>query len=215
MEPLHDTRSTNKPLALRVAGELLSQLLNVPLLSGALVIFVFYQIPANIPHRVGGFFWALLFISLIPLCSLLFYIPGRAKDWPRIIERQRTASFVLMMISYPIGLVVLRLIGAPRVFQAIAVNYTLITLGLIVFNLILRYKASGHAAGVAGPVAAALYAFGPVALPLATLIPLTVFARIAAKGHRFWELVTGSVLSICITVLVLALYGFHPLGQFQ
>ena len=204
-----------KPNALRIIGEVLSQLLNVPLLSGALITFVFFQIPSDIPNRVGGFGWTLLFISLIPLCSLLFYIPGKVKNWKAIIKRQRTGSFILMIISYPIGFVVLRLIDAPRIYEALAVNYILITLGLIVFNLILRYKASGHAAGVAGPVAAVLYFFGITAAPLAALIPLTIFARIAAKGHNFWELVTGSVMSISITVLTLFLYGFIPLGQFQ
>lgn len=204
-----------KPRALRVIGEVLSQLLNVPMLSGALVTYIFFKLPTDLPNRVGGFGMALLFICLIPLCSLLFYIPGKDKNWPKIIKRQRTASFVLMIISYPIGFIVLRLIDAPRIFEALAVNYTLITLGLIVFNLILRYKASGHAAGVAGPVAAMLYFFGFIATPLASLIPLTIFARIATKGHNFWELVTGSVMSISITVLTLFLYGFNPLSPFQ
>ncbi|MEE9599828.1 MAG: hypothetical protein V3V66_05140 [Anaerolineales bacterium] len=199
----------------RVLGEVLSQLLNVPLLSGALVTFVFFQIPSDIPNRLGGFGWALLFISLIPLGSLLFYIPGKVKDWPAIIKRQRTASFVLMLISYPVGFIVLRVVNAPRIFEAIAVNYTLITLGLIIFNLILRYKASGHAAGVAGPVAAVMFFLGIPAAPLATLIPLTIFARILTKGHDFWQLVTGSVMSISITVIVLLLYGFTPLSPFQ
>jgi hypothetical protein len=204
-----------KSLALRVIGEVLSQLLNVPLLSGALVTFIFFKLPTDLPNRVGGFGWALLFISLIPLCSLLFYIPGKDKNWPRIIKRQRLASFILMIISYPIGFIVLRLVNAPRIFEAIAINYTLITLGLIAFNLILRYKASGHAAGVAGPVAAVLFFLGIPAAPLATLIPLTIFARIAAKGHDFWQLVTGSVLSISVTLLVLFFYGYIPLGPLQ
>jgi len=204
-----------KPLALRIIGEVLSQLLNVPMLSGALITFIFFHLPADLPNRAEGFGWALLFISLIPLCSLLFYIPGKDKNWPRVIKRQRTASFILMIISYPIGFIVLRLIDAPRIYEALAVNYTLITLGLIIFNLILRYKASGHAAGVAGPVAAVLYFFGLIASPLVSLIPLTIFARIATKGHDFWELVTGSVMSISITVLTLFLYGFNPLSPFQ
>ena len=214
-----DSPQTNpkptKPLALRVIGEVLSQLLNVPLLSGALITFIFFNLPTDLPNRAEGFGWALLFISLIPLCSLLFYIPGRDKNWPKILKRQRTASFILMIISYPIGFIVLRMTDAPRIYEALAINYTLITLGLIVFNLILRYKASGHAAGVAGPVAAVLYFFGLIAAPLVSLIPLTIFARIAAKGHNIWELVTGSVLSISITVLTLFLYGFIPLGPFQ
>ncbi len=215
MAPPDITPKPTKSLALRIIGEVLSQLLNVPLLSGALVTFVFFHLPTDLPNRVEGFGWCLLFISLIPLGSLLFYIPGKDKNWARIIKRQRTASFILMIISYPIGFIVLRLIDAPRIFEAIAVNYTLITLGLIIFNLILRYKASGHAAGVAGPVTAVLYFFGLIASPLVSLIPLTIFARIAAKGHNIWELVTGSAMSISITVLTLFFYGFIPLGPIQ
>jgi hypothetical protein len=215
MVPSQANPNLIKNPALRVIGEVLSHLLNVPLLSGALVTFVFLTLPTDLPNRTGGFGWALVFISLIPLCSLLFYIPGKSKNWSRIIKRQRNASFILMIISFPIGFIVLRLIDAPRIFEAIAVNYTLITLGLIIFNLILRYKASGHAAGVAGPVAAVLYFFGFIASPLVSLIPLAIFARIAAKGHNFWELVTGSVMSISITVFVLFLYGFTPLSPFQ
>jgi hypothetical protein len=199
----------------RVLGEVLSQLLNVPMLSGALVTFAFFQLPSDIPNRLGGFGWALLFISLIPLASLLFYIPGKLKDWKKIIKRQRTASFVLMIISYPVGFVVRRLVNAPRIFEAIAGNYTLITRGLIIFNLVLRYKASGHAAGVAGPVAAAMFFLGIPAVPLAALIPLTIFARMAAKGHDIWQLVTGAVMSISITLLVLLFYGFDLFGQMQ
>lgn len=205
--------SPKKPRALRIIGEVLSQLLNVPLLSGALITFVFFKLPTDIPNRVEGFGLALLFISLIPLCSLLFYIPGKVKNWPTIIKRQRNASFVIMLISYPIGFIALRLSNAPIIFEAIAVNYTLITLGLIIFNLVLRYKASGHTAGVAGPTTAILFFFGLPAAPVIILIPLTIFARIAAKGHDFWQLVTGSVLSISITVLVLFLYGFNPLSH--
>ena len=215
MDSPHANPKPTKSPALRVIGEVLSQLLNVPLLSGALITFIFFHLPTDLPNRAEGFGWALLFISLIPLCSLLFYIPGRDKNWPKILKRQRNASFILMIISYPIGFIVLRLTDAPRIYEALAINYTLITLGLIVFNLILRYKASGHAAGVAGPVAAVLYFFGLIATPLVSLIPLTIFARIAAKGHNIWELVTGSVLSISITVLTLFLYGFIPLGPFQ
>ncbi len=209
----HIAPDQKKSKALRITGEVLSQLLNVPLLSGALITVIFFNLPTDIPNRVAGFGFALMFISLIPLCSLLFYIPGKIKNWPKIIKRQRIASFVIMIISFPIGFIVLRLSHAPLIFEAIAVNYALITLGLIIFNLILRYKASGHTAGVAGPTTAMLFFFGLSATPLVTLIPLTIFARIAAKGHSFWQLVTGSVLSISITVLVLFLYGFNPLSQ--
>ena len=54
---------------------------------------------------------------------------------------------------------------------------------------------------------------GLAAAPLALFIPLTIFARIAAKGHDIWQLAIGSILSISITFVVLYLYGFNLFGQ--
>jgi len=196
----------------RIFGEVLSHGLNVPILSGGLITFLFFQLPTEIPQRVAGFGWTLAFLCLIPLTSLFFYIPGGIKDRARIVRRQRWASFVLMIISYPIGFGILRLIGAPAVFEAIAVTYTLVTVGLIVFNLGLRYKASGHAAGVAGPAAAMVYLYGLVATPLLALIPLVTLARVLAKGHDVWQSLAGAALSLSLTVMVLWLYGFTPLS---
>lgn len=198
--------------ARRIAGEVLSQLLNVPVLSGLLITFLFFRLPSDLPNRLAGFGWALLFLSLIPLGSLFFYIPGKVKEKARIIRRQRIASFVFMIVSYPLGFVVLRLTHAPRIFEAIAVTYTLVTLGLILLNFVIRYKASGHAAGVAGPVGAMMYLFGLVATPLLALIPLTTWARVSAKGHDVWQTLAGAVLSISITAAVLWAYGFTPLS---
>lgn len=194
----------------RIVGEVLSQLLNVPVLSGALITFFFFRLPNDLPNRLPGYGWALLFLSIIPLCSLFFYIPGKLKDKARVIRRQRIASFVFMIVSYPIGFLILRLTHAPRIFEAMAITYTLVTLGLILLNFILRYKASGHAAGVAGPVAALLFLFGLIATPFIALIPLTTWARVNAKGHNIWQTVVGALLSFGITALVLWLYGFLP-----
>lgn len=196
----------------KIVGQVLSQVLNVPILSGGLITFIFFRLPTDIPNRLSGFGWTLLFLSLIPLGSLFFYIPGGVKDKARIIRRQRIASFVFMVVSYPLGWLVLRLSGAPRIYEAIAVTYTLVTLGLILTNFVIKYKASGHAAGVAGPVGALIYLFGLVATPLLALIPLTSWARVSAKGHNVWQTVVGALLSLGITALVLWAYGFFPVA---
>ncbi|HEX2980869.1 MAG TPA: hypothetical protein VHO48_11440, partial [Anaerolineaceae bacterium] len=194
----------------RIAGEVISQMLNVPILTGILITFLFFRLPYGVPNRLTSFGWALAFLCLIPLSSLLFYIPGKLKERAKVVRRQRIASFVFMLVSYPLGFLALRLSHAPRIFEAIAVTYTLVTLGLIVFNGVFRYKASGHAAGVAGPVAAMVYLFGAIALPLVALLPLVTWARVAAKGHDVGQTVVGAVLSLAIGIMVLYFYGFLP-----
>ena len=194
----------------KVVGEILSQLLNVPVLSGALATFLFLQIPESEPNLLNGYAWAMLFLCIIPLCSLFFYIPVRNEEKQKTARRQRVASFVIMLVSYPAGWLVLALIGAPRIFTAVAATYTFVTLGLIIINLLLHYKASGHAAGVSGPVAIMIYIYGIIATPLLVLLPLITWARLAAEGHNLWQTVVGATMSILITIAVLWAFGFAP-----
>jgi hypothetical protein len=194
----------------KIVGEVISQLLNVPVLSGALATFLFLQIPGSEPNLLNGYAWAMLFLCIIPLCSLFFYIPARNEEKQKTARRQRVASFVIMLVSYPAGWLVLALIGAPRIFTAVAATYTFVTLGLIIINLLLHYKASGHAAGVSGPVAIMIYIYGIIATPLLVLLPLITWARLAAEGHNLWQTVVGATMSILITIAVLWAFGFAP-----
>ena len=191
-------------------GDILSQLLNVPVLSGALATYLFLRIPDSEPNRLTGYAWTMLFLCVIPLCSLFFYIPVKNEEKQKTLHRQRVASFVIMLISYPIGWLILALMGAPRIFTAVAATYAFVTLGLIIFNLMLRYKASGHAAGVSGPVAIMIYIYGIIAAPLLVLLPLVTWARLAAEGHNLWQTVVGATMSAAISIGVLWAFGFPP-----
>lgn len=194
----------------RISGEIFSQLLNVPMLSAALVTYFYLQMSSAEPNLLSGYLWSLVFLTVVPLFSLFFYIPFKNDDREKTLHRQRVSSFVFMLVSYPIGWLVLSLNQSPKIFTAMAEIYTFVTLGLIVINLFMHYKASGHAAGVSGPVTSMIYLFGAVATPLLVLLPLVTWARMAAKGHNFWQTVVGAVLSGLISVAVLWGYGFIP-----
>jgi hypothetical protein len=194
----------------KISGEILSQLLNVPVLSGALATYLFLRLPDTEPSHLTGYAWTMLFLCIIPLCSLFFYITVKNEEAQVTAHRQRVASFVIMLVSYPGGWLILALIGAPRIFTAVAATYTFVTLGLIIFNLLLHYKASGHAAGVAGPVAVMIYIYGLVATPLLVLLPLITWARLAAEGHNLWQTIVGATMSGLIAIGVLWAFGFPP-----
>jgi hypothetical protein len=202
---------TEKQLKVRgIVGQVLSQLLNVPVLSGALVTYLYFRLPANEANALSGYVWSMLFLCIIPLGSLFFFIPKKDENREQTFHRQRVVSFLFMLVSYPVGWLVLALTHAPRIFTATAATYTFVTLGLIVINLLMHYKASGHAAGVSGPVASMIYLFGVWATPLLLLLPLVTWARLAAKGHSFWQTVVGATMSGLISVAVLWAYGFTP-----
>jgi membrane-associated phospholipid phosphatase len=192
----------------RIAGFVVSQIVNVPFVAGAAITLLLFGVCPDVPGRLIGWGVSILFLTLIPALSLLFYIPRRNEPWVSTERRQRVMSFVFMAVSYPIGFVVLKIVQAPPIFEAIMLTYVIVVLALIGVNLF--FKASGHAAGVAGPVTALIYFYGVIAAPLIALIPLTMWARVKAKGHTLSQTVVGALLSAGVTTLVLLLYGFRP-----
>jgi membrane-associated phospholipid phosphatase len=192
----------------RTLAQVLTQALNTPVVAGAMVTWLMFKLPGDVPGRLTGWGYSLLFLTVIPLLSVLFYIPFAGEDWKHVLRRQRIASFVFMAVSYPVGLVVVHFIGAPKIYEALLTSYVGVVLGLIVINLF--YKASGHAAGVAGPVSAVLYLRGWMALPVLALIPLVGWARVQVKGHTAMQIVAGTILSALTTLIVLGVYGMQP-----
>jgi membrane-associated phospholipid phosphatase len=195
----------------RIVGIVLSQLLNVPFIAGAALTLLLFSLRPDVPQRLLGWGVSVTFLTFVPALSLLFYIPRRNEPWASTERRQRVMSFVFMAVSYPIGFGVLKAVRAPQVFEAVLLTYVIVVLGLILVNLF--FKASGHAAGVAGPVSALIYLYGLIATPLIALIPLTMWARVRARGHTLSQTIVGALLSAAITVAVLFFYGFRP-GQF-
>src|SRR5512139_564535 len=206
----------NLKRAYHIVGIVVSQIVNVPFVAGAALTLLLFSLRPDVPQRLAGWGISMLFLTVIPALSLLFYIPRREamsrrlEPWSSTEKRQRVMSFVFMAVSYPIGFVVLKLVQAPAIFEAIMLTYVFVVLALILVNLF--FKASGHAAGVAGPVSALIYFYGLIATPLIALIPLTMWARVRAKGHTVSQTVIGALLSAAVTVIVLLLYGFRP-GQ--
>ena len=193
-----------------IIGLVISQIVNVPFVAGAAITVLLFGLRPDVPQRLLGWGVSLIFLTVIPALSLLFYIPRRSEPWASTEKRQRVMSFVFMAVSYPIGFVILKIIQAPVIFEAIMVTYVVVVLALILVNLF--FKASGHAAGVAGPVSALIYFYGVIATPLIALIPLTMWARVRSKGHTLSQTLIGALLSAAVTIAVLALYGFRPGG---
>lgn len=202
--------TTKYQKARRIIGNVISHILNVPVLTGLLLTILFIKLPQTTLNRNPAYLWSMVLLCILPLSSYLFYIPGKEKNKEKVLHRQRMASFIIMMISYPIGWLVLSLTDAPRIFITTAINYTCITLGLLIINVVIKYKASGHAAGVAGPIGALVYLFGLPAIPVIALLPLISWARVRAKGHDLMQTVVGSVLSLGITILTFLITGYQP-----
>ena len=105
----------------RIVGEVISQMLNVPVLSGLLITFFFLSPAQTLPNRLAGLRLGAALPEHHSVVQPVLLHPRQAAQTRRALSgRQRIASFVFMIVSYPLGFLVLRLTHAPRIFEAVA-----------------------------------------------------------------------------------------------
>ncbi len=164
-------------------------------------IFSFLMIYLFKARDTRSFLISTLFIGIIPLFAWVHLAKHRGD-----FKGERKLSFVIDAVSYPVGFLLLLLLGKRDVFSALVLSYLLNVIALIIINKA-GFKASGHAAGIAGPAAAFTVLFGITgALSFLLLIPVGI-AKVRLKDHTPPQFLTGAVLSACITVLSFWIMG--------
>lgn len=120
--------------------------------------------------------------------------------------KERKLAFIAGVTSYTVGLIVSLVLGAPRTVKVIFLAYFLSGALLAFTNKFLKFKASGHACGAAGPLALLLHFIGRKARPLILTMPVVFWSRIALGRHKLPELITGTAIGLgCTAMAVLML----------
>jgi membrane-associated phospholipid phosphatase len=70
------------------------------------------------------------------------------------------------------------------------------------FMITLVWKISAHTAGVAGPITALVFVFGPSVLPLHILSVVMVWSRVKLGAHTLTQAVAGVLVAIAVTSCV-------------
>ena len=153
-------------------------------------------------HNLNLLLISVIFIGIIPLFAWTYLIKH-----PGDYEGERKLSFILDIISYPIGFVILAIESLHNTYTALSLSYLLNVIFLIVINKFFKYKASGHGAGIAGPAAALTIGFGlRGALSFLFLAPV-FYCKIKLKDHTFMQLLAGASLSVLLTYVSFVVLG--------
>ncbi len=145
---------------------------------------------------------SVIFIGIIPLFAWAYLLFHKG-DY----KGERKVSFLIDAVSYPIGFLILLLRNIHSFYTALVLSYLLNVIFLIVINKLLKYKASGHAAGVAGPGTALTIVFGWWgAISFLLLMPV-FYAKITLREHTFMQLTVGALLSTVLTYLSFVIIG--------
>ena len=146
----------------------------------------------------------ILFAGIIPVLLTIYWsmlvrnIPYDIPD-----KGDRTWLLILVIISYGIGATAFFLLQAPWLLTGLMICYCTNTIIVLVINL--WWKISVHAMGIAGPMAAVLFAVGlPALLLLGFLLPV-MWSRVYLRRHTLCQVIAGAVLGFILTGIQLFL----------
>ena len=162
------------------------------------------------PVLFGGLFQYLLAVLFLVVLPIFAYPlqkilpPFRSQGRPG----QRKLAFFMAVLGYTLGIVCAAIARAPKTLWLIYLTYFFSGILLTLLNRVTKVRASGHACGVAGPIALLIYMRGAPALPMLLLLPLVYWARLAMKRHTPVDLVWGTLTPLAALLLSLLLCGF-------
>ena len=172
-----------------------------PMLVTALLIVIFFT-RDSVFRGVGDLIAAILCLAVVPTLAypLQPFVPGfRGKGR----SGQRSLAFVTSAVGYVVGFLYAFLSGANEEFKFIVTAYLASVVMLVIFNKLLRFKASGHACGVLGPLLFAVYFMGWMwAIPCAIASVAVVWSSINLSRHTLKELCLGGMCAMVAFVVV-------------
>lgn len=175
-----------------------------PIIAFILVTLVYFLIPAS--FGVTEYILAIVFLTVLPLLGypLQPFIP-KFRDKGR--EGQRNLAMLMAVIGYVLGIVFALCMNVTGILLVIYLTYLFSGLIMVLFNKVLKIRASGHACGFAGPLAVIICLFGAWAYTGLALLVLVFWACLKMKRHTLSQLFIGSLIPVLALLLALLVTG--------
>ena len=172
----------------------------------AVALTLLHLAQQSIYRGAGDYLLALVWLTVFPLLAypLQPLIP-KYRDKGR--EGQRKLAIVMAVLGYVGGTACSLVTRACAGLRMVYLEYLLSGCLIFIFNKVLHVRASGHACGVAGPIAYLTWFFGPWALCGAAVLALVYWASLKMGRHTLKELAWGTVLPVAALGGALALTG--------
>lgn len=165
-----------------------------PIIAAVMLTIIYLASPEQL-GSASNFIISLLFLAILPAISYpLQPITPYFKHQGR--EGQRNLAIIAANIGYIAGIIYAITDQTPQELLIIFLTYFLSGLLIVLFNKVLKIRASGHACGIAGPIAILIYFISPWALLGIVVLIAAWWASLSMKRHTVRELVAGSLLSI-------------------
>lgn len=150
---------------------------------------------STLNYILGIAFIAVFPLLAYPLQPILPYFKKKGRDG------QRNLAIYMSVFGYIGGIIFAFALRMPDKMQALFLTYFVSGILIFVFNKVLKVKASGHACGVAGPIAFLTYIYGPIALLGLPLLALVYWASLRMDRHKISELAVGTAIPIAAMLI--------------
>ena len=172
----------------------------------AVSLTLLHLAPQPVYRGTGDYLLALVWLTVFPLLAYPLQ-PLIPKYRDRGREGQRKLAIVMAVLGYLGGTACSLITRACAGLRLVYLEYLLSGCLIFVFNKLLHVRASGHACGVAGPVAYLTWFWGPWALCGAAVLALVYWASLKMGRHTLRELAWGTALPVAALCGALALTG--------
>jgi len=138
---------------------------------------------------------AVFFLTVLPLLAYPIQpLVPRFRDKGR--DGQRQLAIVVAVIGYVAGIIFAVALKMTAQMILMFLTYLLSGVLVVLFNNVLKVKASGHACGVAGPIAYLTYFLGAEALWGVIILAFVYWASLKMERHTWSELFVGTTLPV-------------------
>jgi membrane-associated phospholipid phosphatase len=142
-------------------------------------------------------------VVLVPAYIFFLKHKGVIDSADITIREQRINPLTMGAVSYFVGFLLLRLVGASSLIQGLMFCYATNT--LLVVLITNWWKVSVHTTAISGPLVVLAYQFGSVMFPFFGLIPFVGTSRLILKRHTLAQVLVGAAIGVLMTALQIQL----------
>ncbi len=150
---------------------------------------------------VWQYIYTVFCLTVLPLLAypLQRFIPG-FKDKGR--AGQRSLAIIFSVVGYVLCCVFALIVGQSKELWMITLTYLCSGIVIFISSKVFKFKISGHACGVFGPVSVLFYTglYVPAIIGIG-VTALVYYASLASKRHTLPELISGTILPAMLILL--------------
>ena len=172
----------------------LIRIITIPPVEALVMLLILYELKREEFGTTGNLLMAILFLTVIPICS--YPIASRKKDKEDHRNNQRKMAFAFNFLSYLAAMAAGYCAGCTGMLQWIFNGYFLAVLVLTIVNKVFKIRASGHACSCTLPYLILSYYFGGYVTVICLILYLTEFwASVELKRHTMKEFFGGTIVA--------------------